>query len=358
MMPHKPKKSCNIPVYQVLPRVCVWLGARLLVVAFGLVSLVGCEPPGGRLAEEQQGPTQVGMVFAIEPVGERLVAVGDHGRVVYSEDQGESWTFAQTPADELLTGVSFVDDRQGWAVGHGPVILHSDDAGRSWTEQSLDADISDPLFDVVFADGQTGVAVGAFGQIRRTTDGGETWTTISLHEQGDGELAEHISAGGVPVADSHFYAITCLPKPACRRLLVAGESGTILRSDDMGKTWQPAETGEDITFFGIITQQDKALAFGMFGRASVSDDGGKTWSPVETGTERTLLAGTWLPDGTAALVGYDGASRLYSTDGVRMEAFGYGSRDMLTAIVALGARSALFAGDMGFVRREISPASE
>jgi len=358
MMPHKSKQLCCIPVYQAVLRVCAEFGARLLAVALGLIALTGCEPPGESLAEEQQGPTQVGLVLAIEPAGEDLVAVGDQGRVMYSEDQGESWTFAETPADELLTAVSFVDERHGWAVGHGPVILHSDDAGRSWSEQSLDADMPDPLFDVVFADAETGVAVGAFGQIRRTEDGGQTWTEINLHEQSDGELAEHMSAGGVPVADSHFYSITCLPKPACRRLLVAGESGTILYSDDMGKTWLPAETSDDITFFGIIAEQDKALAFGMFGRASVSDDGGETWSPVQTGTEHTLLAGTWLPGGSAVVVGYDGASRLYRPNGSNMGAFGYGSRDMLTAIVSLGARSVLFAGDVGFVRGEITPTSE
>ena len=354
MMAHKSRQPFGRPVREA----GLGVGVRLLAAAFALISLTGCEPPGGGPAE-QQGPTQVGLVLAVEPAGERMVAVGDHGRVVYSEDQGESWTYAESPADELLTAVSFVDERHGWAVGHGPVILHSDDAGRSWTEQSLNADSSDPLFDVVFADVQTGVAVGAYGQIRRTEDGGQTWTAISLHEQGDGELAERVGAGGVPVADRHFYSITCLPKPACRRLLVAGEGGTILYSDDRGKTWVSVETDDDTTFFGIIAQQDKALAFGMFGRASVSDDGGETWSPVKTGTERSLLAGTWLPDGTAVMVGYDGASRRYRTGSSTMSRFaGYGARDMLTEIVALEARSVLLAGDMGFVRREIAPEPE
>ena len=54
-----------------------------------------------------------------------LVAVGQRGHVVYSTDSGASWKQASVPVSSDLTAVFFVDDKQGWAVGHDGVILHT-----------------------------------------------------------------------------------------------------------------------------------------------------------------------------------------------------------------------------------------
>src|SRR5262249_31694175 len=55
-------------------------------------------------------------------IGNRVVAVGDRGYIVYSDDNGMSWSRAKAPAAPLLTAVEFVDAKLGWAVGHDSVI--------------------------------------------------------------------------------------------------------------------------------------------------------------------------------------------------------------------------------------------
>ena len=70
----------------------------------------------------------------------RIVAVGDRGKILYSDDQGDHWKQAVTPSEVLLTSVCFADARHGWAVGHDAVVLGSDDGGETWTVQ-----YSDPL---------------------------------------------------------------------------------------------------------------------------------------------------------------------------------------------------------------------
>ena len=48
------------------------------------------------------------------------------------------------------------------------------------------------------------------------------------------------------------------------------------------------------------------LAFGLRGHSFESDDLGEHWNEVKTGTELSLLGGSALPNGGAALVGANG----------------------------------------------------
>src|SRR5262245_33110933 len=53
-----------------------------------------------------------------ERFGSRIVAVGDRGYIVISDDQGKSWKRAKAPPAPLLTALDFLDDQVGIAVGH------------------------------------------------------------------------------------------------------------------------------------------------------------------------------------------------------------------------------------------------
>src|SRR5271154_2331091 len=68
-------------------------------------------------------------------VGTRIVAVGDRGYIIISDDRGTTWRRAKAPAAPMLTGVDFLDAQQGIAVGHDSVILVTRDGGETWTQQ-------------------------------------------------------------------------------------------------------------------------------------------------------------------------------------------------------------------------------
>src|SRR5260221_6275959 len=53
-----------------------------------------------------------------ERFGNRIVAVGARGYIVISDDRGATWRRAKAPGEPLLTGIDFLDDRLGIAVGH------------------------------------------------------------------------------------------------------------------------------------------------------------------------------------------------------------------------------------------------
>ncbi|HEV8078545.1 MAG TPA: YCF48-related protein, partial [Marinobacter sp.] len=66
---------------------------------------------------------------------ERLVAVGERGHIIYSDNGGANWVQASVPVSVTLTGVDFGSANHGWAVGHSGAVLHSSDAGASWALQ-------------------------------------------------------------------------------------------------------------------------------------------------------------------------------------------------------------------------------
>ena len=75
------------------------------------------------------------LILDIASAGDRLVAVGEYGNILYSDDQGISWRQAQVPVQVTLTAVHFPTANKGWAVGHDAVILHSEDTGETWRKQ-------------------------------------------------------------------------------------------------------------------------------------------------------------------------------------------------------------------------------
>src|SRR5690606_41807757 len=64
--------------------------------------------------------------------GDRLVAVGEFGHVVLSDDRGATWRQATSvPTQATLTGVTFIGEDIGIAVGHNGTILPTTDAGEN-----------------------------------------------------------------------------------------------------------------------------------------------------------------------------------------------------------------------------------
>lgn len=272
----------------------------------------------------------------------RLVAVGERGHILFSDDAGGTWQQARVPVQVTLTAVHFPTPVLGWAVGHDGVVLHSTDGGRSWTKQidgsrintlmleSLQSVITDtedrletaaevdkatlaarleslefflddqhlaveegptrPLMDVWFKNASEGIVVGAFGTILQTTDGGQTWTAmLDRIDNPDG---------------FHYYAI-CRSGDA---LFLAGEAGMLFRSDDWGANWTRLESPYEGSFFGIAGSDDGTLvtAFGLRGSLFLSRDGGESWTRASVPTGASIAGGCFLSDGTFYLACIDG----------------------------------------------------
>jgi photosystem II stability/assembly factor-like uncharacterized protein len=98
----------------------------------------------------------------------------------------------------------------------------------------------------------------------------------------------------------------------------------------------------------------------MRGHAFESKDLGATWTPLDTGTTLSLMGGTALPDGGAALVGANGVVLVRSSAGapVALHTFQNQAQEtpVLAGVLAQSASQLVVSGEKG-VERFAVPAS-
>lgn len=266
-------------------------------------------------------------VLAVAKVADAWISVGPHGLIQRSVDAGKSWQQVPSPVSSDLVQVRFVDDRNGWIVGHDSLLMHSGDAGKSWQVQ-LDgrsllllltayyqplADKGDevavgmlnevtlaasntatqgvlaaPLLDVLF-DGQgNGFVVGAFGMLLHSTDNGEHWQPWT--ERSDNDRRMHLY--GLAQHDGVFY--------------VCGEQGLLLKQDVAGQRFTHIELPYAGTLFGVVARQDLLLVHGLRGNLFASRDDGQSWQKIDTAINASLVSVVPQADGQLTVVGQGG----------------------------------------------------
>jgi photosystem II stability/assembly factor-like uncharacterized protein len=261
-------------------------------------------------------------------VGSRLVAVGDRGAIVLSDDDGKTWRAAQAPAAPLLTAVAFAGEALGLAVGHDSVILASRDQGATWSQVFSAPAEQRPLLDVLARDADHAFAIGAYGAFYETADGGRTWNARKI----------------IP-DDKHLNAIA---DAGHGHLVIVGEAGTILLSPDGGATWSPVASPYKGSFFGVVAAGDGALvAFGLRGRIFRSTDQGASWKPVDNASVAALMGGDRLPDGALVLAGAAGSALVSRDDGRSFVPITTGTTRAFSKALLGGPNEVLLLGEAG-----------
>ncbi|MCY1344854.1 Ycf48-like protein [compost metagenome] len=264
--------------------------------------------------------------------GQRLVAVGQRGHILYSDDAGKAWKQAAVPVSSDLTAVYFPSAEQGWAVGNDGVVLHSSDAGVTWNKQLdgrqigelvfkhysalasaepgneqwttlaaegqrlIDEGADKPLLDVWFANDQLGYVVGVFNLILRTTDGGKSWTP--LQDRTDNPQGFHLNA--IASTGDALY--------------IAGEQGLLRKWDDILERFIAMQTPYEGSYFGVVGRPGEVLAYGLRGNVFRSTDGGYTWAQLDSGLQVSISAAVLDAGGHYRLFTQAGHMLLASND--------------------------------------------
>lgn len=273
-----------------------------------------------RAAVMAEAPSRA-VIQAVERAGDRLVAVGERGLILLSDDNGANWRQARVPVSVGLTAVHFPTPRQGWAVGHFGTVLHSADGGETWQTQLTGTEAAErvlaeaqalsgstdassamlvnakrmvaegpdkPFLDVYFGDERNGLVVGAFNLILRTTDGGKSWRSLSAQLDNPGAR--------------HLYAITA----GGGSLYIAGEEGRAYRSDDQGSSFVRLNTPYKGSYFTVAAHDSSVVIAGLRGNAFHSSDRGETWTPLELPGSASVVASLIGDDGTLLLLNQAG----------------------------------------------------
>jgi photosystem II stability/assembly factor-like uncharacterized protein len=271
---------------------------------------------------ETSALAQHSQLLAIARAGSRLVVAGMRGHILYSDDEGRTWTQASVPVSVTLTALSFPTPQQGWAVGHSGVVLHSGDGGQSWELQldgrrtatdmiafyeglagggdegaarlahELPINWQDgpeqPWLGVWFENEQHGFVSGAFNLMLETRDGGNSWTPWT--HRVDNPDALHLNA--IERIGSALY--------------MPSERGVVFRMREGEERFSALQTGYPGSFFGICGDERVLLAYGLRGTVYASFDQGASWSALRPAIPVALTACVRSGDGRFLLAAASG----------------------------------------------------
>ncbi|MFY0727309.1 WD40/YVTN/BNR-like repeat-containing protein [Pseudomonas sp. NFX15] len=306
-----------------------------------------------------------GMLTGITHAGSRMIAVGQRGHILYSDDNGQVWQQAQVPVSSHLVAAHFPTAQQGWVVGHDGVVLHTADAGSTWTRQldgrqigplmlayyqeqlarqpdnpDLQARVADaqrmtqegadkPFLDVWFENDRVGYIIGAFNLIFRTQDGGNHWTPWL--DRTDNPTALNL------------YAI----RPVGEDLFIAGEQGLVLKLDRAQGRFIATPTPYNGSFFGITGKPGVALVFGLRGNVYRSTDSAVSWSKVDLGLPLSITTGCVTSDGRIVLVSQAGHVLVSTDEGASFHLQPNTALAPVAAVQVTGDNSLVLAGARG-----------
>ncbi|MCU1717662.1 WD40/YVTN/BNR-like repeat-containing protein [Pseudomonas sp. 5P_3.1_Bac2] len=307
----------------------------------------------------------------IANTGKRLVAVGESGLIVISDDQGSSWVQASVPVSVDLNAVYFANEQQGWAVGHGAAILHTNDGGQTWNKQldgrELAAIISTyfeqghsglsveraqayleailnmtrpgpgQFFMGVWFDttGQQGYAVGPFGLFMGSRDGGKSWQPLNTQIENNDLL--------------HLTAI----REVDGTLAITGERGHVWTQGPGAQTFVARQTGYGGTLFGLAGTSHVMLAYGLRGHVFRSSDAGLNWSPVNNYFKTGVIAGAPLADGSLILVSQAAQVATLDPQGDRLTPITIANPSLFTGVVGLSANQFALVGLNGVTTHSV-----
>lgn len=301
---------------------------------------------------------------------DRLVAVGERGIIVLSDDNGRSWRQVPVPVSVTLSAVQFVDAQRGWVVGHAGTVLATVDGGESWRVQlsglqaanielqealaeksnatnaeyadirleSAERLISDgpdkPFLAVHFFDSKHGMVVGAYGMAFATKDGGANWYSLMGRIENPSLL--------------HIYAIA--EKDGL--LFLAGEQGYLARSVNDGKSFKQLQSPYEGSFFVASVREDGALLVaGLKGHAYLSSDDGEIFNRIAVSSPISFSSAKRLVNGSLLLANQAGASFTSThSSGVVLRSIGKPSGIPVSSLIEAADGSLIAAGFTGLSR--------
>jgi len=192
---------------------------------------------------------------------DRVVVVGNYGVIVVSADDGKSWSRTELQGAPTLIDIAACPDGDFFTVAYESELWHSTDGGLSWKTvqlgtreipQALTCDVLNRLW-----------LIGGFATIQSSTNKGNSWNDQSLNDD---------------------LFLTNIQFVNGETGYISGEFGTVLKTEDAGKSWQHLATLPDNFYPHTALFKEGGIGWvgGLGGQILNTRDGGKTWDPQQT----------------------------------------------------------------------------
>jgi len=192
------------------------------------------------------------------PETEKVIAVGDNGTVMISDDNGDNWNIIQDNDldNHNFTAVDFADTKNGYISSLDGNIFKTTDQGLSWSRKK--SGIAESLSDIDFYDATFGIAVGDGGTIVRTLNSGYSWELLESGTEEDLRSVCIVNNDSVFVAGGHGDYVEFIPGSDPGDVI----DGIILMSEDKGNNWHVIETEKVDNYHSIASNADGITIFG------------------------------------------------------------------------------------------------
>jgi len=244
-----------------------------------------------------------------------VIAVGERGIILKSDDKGLTWAQVKSPVDVTLTGIAFSSKKIGWIVGHESTILKTIDGGNSWEISRYQPEDERFYMSVNFMTADKGYVLGTDGELWSTEDGGNSWdlTVLSVEEW----------------YQNHLFAI----EKVANTSLVVGERGGIFKKSIEEKDWQTVSSPYEGSFFGVNKVGEDFLVFGMSGNLYRLNAHTLEWTKINTNTDQFLLESASIDaTGGVLVVGRGGIILVVNENGQLTKTIQNKSRADYTAV--------------------------
>jgi len=317
---------------------------------------------------------------AVATLQQRVIAVGDAGTVLQSNDGGANWQ-STSIAPVQLNAVLALGQQGHWlavgeAAGGAAVAWHSTDDGGRWQAQTLRGNWAS-LRTASHMQGGTGVttvlAAGAGGtvlqlqsplQLQGTTKPlvrGVDKAITSVVVLRDAFLAAggdlllhstdgaHWNAVSVPATAS----INALQRVDKRVAVAVGERGLILRTANGGSSWQVIDSGIALPLLTAAANGDGVVvAAGVMGTVLRSADSGKTWRVIDSGAAALDIVAAAFSSPTTAVLSTNEGTVLRSVDaGLSWQRLDTAPTAVIREFAFADARNGIAVGDTGLILR-------
>lgn len=211
--------------------------------------------------------------------GKRKFLVGKNGHLIFSRDNGQTWsvrTFAKEENGWLqnatLNRIYFFSESRGVLIGNKGLILKTNDAGESW-EPDYQTTVTNNLNDITSLGSGRYAIVGDRFTSLISTDSGQTWESWAALADPNSQKPRNITS------ISSFR----------QTILVTGESGLLMLSRDSGENWTAFQMRKNYDFStSAILDETHMLVAGNSGRVRVSkvnsEDNAVHWMDIDSTT--------------------------------------------------------------------------
>jgi photosystem II stability/assembly factor-like uncharacterized protein len=267
---------------------------------------VGTTPLGQSLMRTTDGGvtmTQVSpasaKLFAVGFAGgNRVLAAGEGGVTVMSNDAGVTWSTVGERLPQSFTRVRAVSSSLVFAVGPKGGLARSTDGGSTWSE--LGVSTSEDVVDVSFADAFVGYAVDAAGTAFRTDNGGVSWQILNTGYSATPQAVLALDPrtvlliGGRGILRStdggESFSRVRARIVATARLFNADRAGgrvfaygskNIVASTNLGRTWKKVLRPRKALLASLdFVSARNGFVLGQDGQVFKTRNGGRRWSDL------------------------------------------------------------------------------